>query len=138
MKRTNRWVLVRCAAVIREFVRACHSGRALRYFGAAVFMVSLLVVLEGRSFAASSRGCVGGGVTVLGLSGEQSTTVPPRSFGATFLVRGKYVEFTVDSATFGVRNWTLTGAPNPLDITGGVWTPIFSSKLPDHRGLTLT
>jgi hypothetical protein len=64
--------------------------------------------------------------------------VPAGSFGATFLVRGTYVEFTVDSATFGVRNWTLTGAPNPLDITGGVRTPIFLSKLPDHRGLVLT
>ena len=51
---------------------------------------------------------------------------------------GKYAQFDVDSATLGIRNFTLTGAPNPLDITGGVPTPVFASKLPDHRGLSLT
>jgi hypothetical protein len=73
----------------------------------------------------------------LGYSGKQDATVPASGIGNTFLVKGKYVEFTVDAATFGVRNWTLTGAPNPLDITGGVWTVVFASKLPDHRGLVL-
>jgi hypothetical protein len=57
---------------------------------------------------------------------------------STFLVKGKYVEFTVDAATFGLYNWTLTGAANSLDITGGKRTVVFSSKLPDHRGLVLT
>jgi hypothetical protein len=52
--------------------------------------------------------------------------------------RGRYVEFTVDAATLGVRNWTLTGVPNANDITGGVRTPVFASKIPDHRGLALT
>jgi hypothetical protein len=37
-----------------------------------------------------------------------------------------------------VRNYVLTGAPNALDMTGGVRTPVFESKLPDHRGATLT
>ena len=60
------------------------------------------------------------------------------SLPSTFLVKGKYVEFTVDAATFGLYNWTLTGAANPLDITGGKRTVVFSSKLPDHRGLVLT
>jgi hypothetical protein len=137
MKLTIRWVLIRCAAVIRE-CRACHNGRALQYILVAIFIASLLTIMAGRSFAASSAGCDGGGFTLLGLSGKQDTTIPAGSFGASFLVRGKYIEFTVDAATFGVRNWTLTGAPNPLDITGGVWTPVFSSKLPDHRGLVLT
>jgi hypothetical protein len=48
------------------------------------------------------------------------------------------MEFTVDSATFGIRDWKLTGAPNPRDITGGKPTPVFASKIPDHRGLSLT
>ena len=89
--------------------------------------------------AASSDGCDGGGFALLGLSGDQKNTkVAVTSLPSTFLVKGKYVEFTVDAATFGLYNWTLTGATNPLDITGGKRTVVFSSKLPDHRGLVLT
>ena len=89
--------------------------------------------------AASSDGCAGGGFAILQLSGEQKdTTVSAASLPSTFLVKGKYVEFTVDAATFGLYNWTLTGAANSLDITGGKRTVVFSSKLPDHRGLVLT
>ena len=58
--------------------------------------------------------------------------------GATFTVSGKYVQFEVDKATLGVLNYALRGAFNPEDITGGMRTPVFASKLPDHRGLTLT
>lgn len=137
-KRTNKRVVVRCAAIIRESIGAAQSGRVLRHFGAAVFMLSLLAVMSSQVFAATSKSCDGGGFTVLGLSGKQSLTIPAGSFGNSFLVRGKYVQFSVDAATFGVRDWTLTGAPNPLDITGGVWTPVFTSKIPDHRGLVLT
>ncbi len=50
---------------------------------------------------------------------------------------GRYVAFSVDAATFGVRDWTLTGAPNPLDITGGIPTVVFAAKIPDHQGLEL-
>ena len=42
------------------------------------------------------------------------------------------------SATFGVTNYTFTGAPNPLDMTGGKRIVAFASKIADHRGLTLT
>jgi hypothetical protein len=72
------------------------------------------------------------------VSGETDATVPAARLGAEFLVKGRYVEFTVDASTFGVRNWTFTRAPNPLDITGGRRTPVFAEKTPDHRGLTLT
>jgi hypothetical protein len=44
----------------------------------------------------------------------------------------------VDADTFGVRDWTLTGVPNPLDITGGRRTVVFTAKIPDHRGLFLS
>ncbi|NBW11515.1 MAG: hypothetical protein EBR82_26140, partial [Caulobacteraceae bacterium] len=57
---------------------------------------------------------------------------------ARFLVQGKYVQFEVDAASFGIRDYVLTGAANPLDMTGGVPTPVFASKLPDHRGAVLT
>jgi hypothetical protein len=58
--------------------------------------------------------------------------------GSLFLVKGKYVEFSVSSSTFGVWDWTLTGAPNPLDLTGGTRTVVFTRKTPHHKGLTLT
>src|SRR3981189_1110264 len=88
-------------------------------------------------FAASSAACQGGGFSLLGLSGDQKRIVLATDVGNTFLVKGKYVEFTVDAATFGVRDWTLTGAANPLDITGGRRTVVFASKIPDHRGIVL-
>lgn len=73
----------------------------------------------------------------MGYTGKQDIKIPAGGIPNTFLVRGKYVEFTVDAATFGVRDWTLTGMSNPLDITGGVRTAVFASKIPDHRGLAL-
>jgi len=95
-------------------------------------------IVPSQAFAASSQSCDGGGFSLLGLSGDQRTVVGASSVGSTFLVKGRYIEFTVDSATFGVRDWTLTGAPNPRDITGGRRTVVFASKTPDHRGLTVT
>src|SRR3954452_24481498 len=96
-----------------------------------------------RAVAATSAGCTGGGFTLVRpggstVSGDQKQSLAAAPFGAQFVVRGRYVEFKVDSATFGVRDWTLTGAPNPLDLTGGRRTAVFASKIPDHRGLALT
>lgn len=111
-------------------------GKTRRVFVLAALLIGLLCAFGSGASAATSRACEGGGFTVLGLSGKQD-----RKFNAgipqTFLVRGKYVEFTVDAATFGVRDWTLTGAANPLDLTGGFRTAVFAAKIPDHRGLTL-
>jgi hypothetical protein len=95
-------------------------------------------VVTQYGFAADSVGCEGGGFQVLGRTGAQSTVVPSNQVGTAFRVQGKYVQFDVDATSFGVRNYILTGAPNALDITGGVATPIFDSKMPDHRGLMLT
>ena len=39
---------------------------------------------------------------------------------------------------FAVLNQAFTGAANPLDITGGRFTPVFASKVPNHRGLVLS
>jgi hypothetical protein len=93
--------------------------------------------------AASSAGCEGGGFSIVlpdgtAVAGEVETSVPAASLGSSVLVRGRYVEFEVSASTFEVRNYAFTGAPNPLDITGGVRTVVFSRKTPDHRGLTLT
>src|SRR3954470_17615900 len=107
-------------------------------FGTVALIVAAAVLLAGRGNAASATGCEGGGFSVLGLSGDQTTNVPAAAVPATFLVHGKYNEFTVVAATFGIRDYTFTGAPNALDMTGGHRTVVFASKSPDHRGLTLT
>jgi len=108
--------------------------------GAAILLLGLVAVAltGGRAGAASSAGCEGGGFSLLGLSGEQRTTVAAGGLPTKFLVKGKYVDFTVVSATFGIENYTFTGAANPLDMTGGRRTVAFASKTPDHRGLRLT
>jgi hypothetical protein len=87
--------------------------------------------------SAASAGCEGGGFSLLGLSGNQRGAVPAALVPNSFLVKGKFVEFTMDAATFGVRDWTFTGAANPLDITGGRRTVVYASKMPDHRGIVL-
>lgn len=89
------------------------------------------------SLAADSAGCEGGGFNVMGISGSQTVKVAANMVPGAVRVQGKYVQFDVDTASFGVRNYALTGAPNALDLTGGVLTPVFESKLPDHRGLML-
>ncbi|WP_239700679.1 hypothetical protein [Massilia sp. 9096] len=90
-----------------------------------------------HAMAADSTGCEGGGFTVLGKASGQSASLAPGSVASVFRVQGRYVQFDVDAATFGVLNYTLTGAPNALDITGGRATPVFESKMPDHRGVVL-
>jgi hypothetical protein len=97
-----------------------------------------LMLSAGMASAASSKGCEGGGFRVLGLGGDARATVPATAVGTSFLVQGKYVQFEVDAVTFGIRNYVLTGAANPLDMTGGVPTPVFAAKTPDHRGAALT
>lgn len=90
------------------------------------------------ALAATSAACSGGGFSALGKSGKTKFELSGSQIPASFTVKGRYVEFTVDSATFAVRNYLLTGAANAYDITGGVRTPVFASKVPDHRGATLT
>ena len=118
------------------FEKSLRSPSRIRRGAAAGLLLGVLAA--GGAQAAASAGCEGGGFTVLGKSGTQDSTVPANQVTATFDVVGKYVTFQVVAATLGVRNYTLTGAANPLDITGGRETPVFASKLPDHRGLTLT
>jgi hypothetical protein len=120
----------------KSVIARARLAAGLLSFGAAAVALLMMTAVD-RSFAAASAGCDGGGFTVLGVSGNQRVTVPAGTVPSSFLVKGKYVEFTVDAATFGVRDWTLTGAPNPLDITGGRRTVVFASKMPDHRGIVL-
>src|SRR6266403_4726356 len=123
--------------VCGTYKRVSGLGRVCRFRLLPVIGAVLLTLMAVPGFAASSAGCTGGGFSLLGLSGDQRGIVLAGNVPTTFLVKGKYVEFTVDAATFGVRDWTLTGAPNPLDITGGQRTTVFASKMPNHRGLVL-
>src|SRR5712692_8233661 len=81
--------------------------------GAIVFGLALISLNQ-----ASAKGsCDGGGFSVL--ANVAGNTIAAASLGPSFSVKGKYVEFDVDSVTFGIRDYALTGAPNPENLTGG-------------------
>ena len=109
---------------------------------AAVLCAVVLGRFDQSVQAATAAGCEGGGFSIVlpggaTVGGTQATTVAAANLGGSFLVRGRYVEFQVVSATFGIVDYAFTGAPNPLDMTGGVRTPVFARKTPNHRGLVL-
>ena len=94
--------------------------------------------------AATSVACEGGDFRVIlpnghllsGYTGFKiaASELPPN---AVVQVRGRYVSFDLNASTFAVTNYTLTGASNPLDMTGGVPTVLFAAKIPDLKGATL-
>ena len=98
--------------------------------------------------AASSAGCVGGGYRLTNLAtgrvvanvanGEVDTAIAASEFGSDIGVRGRYNEWNIHLSDFALYNYFFTGAANELDITGGVRTPVWPSKIPDHRGISLT
>lgn len=123
--------------------------RSLRFWSAVLFagVITALAPVpqepgEQKLFAASSAGCEGGGFTVTTAGGaftaEFDGELDAASIGPRILVRGRYVEFDIVANTFGIEDYVLTGAPNPLDITGGARTPVFKRKTPDHRGRSVT
>jgi hypothetical protein len=132
---TTDWVSF---AVRRKALTADRIRSSGRYLGISMLVALPLTLAAGQADAASSAGCEGGGFIVMGRTMPQGvSTIPANSIAASFRVQGKYVQFDIDSDSLGIRNYTMTGAPNQLDITGGVVTPVFASKLPDHQGLTL-
>ena len=119
---------------------------------AALVSVALLgpvaiVGLAGPAQAKKSGACDGAGFSVVNTStgavlarGEDvETTIAAAALGdGTFGVRGRYVSYDVRLSDFAVLDYAFTGAPNEEDMTGGRRTPVFESKVPDHRGLTLS
>lgn len=94
--------------------------------------------------AASSDACLNGGFTVTlpsgkVLSGANSWKISPSALPSHSLlrVRGRYIEFDVDASTLAIYGYTLTGAANPDDMTGGVRTVLFTRKEPNLNGQTL-
>jgi hypothetical protein len=112
------------------------STARLRFAQCAGLLLAGMLALP--AIAAKSEGCEGGGFTVLGRSGAVDVDVPAAGLPARFRVQGKYIQFDVVAATFGIENYAFLPTTNPLDMTGGVLTPVFASKTPNHRGLTLT
>jgi hypothetical protein len=135
-----------------ETQRMNHHRRGRLASGLAALLIApmLTVVMAAPSQAATSKACDGGAFKLVNLStntviasGEGGAkvdrSIAASAFGANrFGVRGRYVEFDIGLADFAIFDFTFTGAPNPLDLTGGRRTPVFASKIPDHRGLKLT
>ena len=105
--------------------------------------MTVLVAAGSPSPAAKSDGCAGGGYRLISstgttiASGTVDRSIAASAFGPKFTVAGRYNTFEVRMRDFALFNYAFTGAPNPEDITGGRRTPVFASKIPDHRGLTL-
>ncbi len=122
------------------------SPRLLAATAAAALAVPVLALATGGpAVAAKSDGCVGGGYTLVNTTTGAAVagpgtvrSVPAASFGTTIGVRGRYTFFDVRLADFAVLNQGFTGAANEEDITGGRRTVVFASKVPDHRGLSLS
>jgi len=104
----------------------------LAALGAAVASLAAAAI---PAAAATSAACTGGGFAATlpsgqAVTGKQSIKLAPSQLNGTLKLRGRYVDFDVDPATLGVRDYTFTGAVNPLDITGGVRTQVFAEKTP--------
>lgn len=123
-------------------VRGSLRGLTFRLAGIALLGLVAGAVTSGASQAASSDGCEGGGFAVSGAFGAVAAPGTQRisfaQLGAAISVKGRYIEFTVVPASFGVTNYLFTGAANPLDQTNGVRTVVWARKTPDHRGLILS
>jgi hypothetical protein len=120
------------------------GSKAGRRLTATFAALAAAVVITAPMAHAKSDACEDGGWTISGLlngvniPSGRNVTIPASNVGASFQVLGRYIEFTVVASTFGVENYTFTGAANEEDITGGRRITAFQSKTPDHRGLRLT
>jgi hypothetical protein len=104
----------------------------------------MLVAFSGTAQAAKSDGCEGGGFRLINSAGatvitaganEVDRTFTAAQLGATFRVQGRYAQFDVRNSDFAVLNQAFTGAANAEDITGGRFTPVFASKVPQNMVL---
>ena len=110
------------------------SRRTSLLAGAGILLAGLTFASPaGPAQAASSSACDGGDFTVLGQKGAVAAAqvMPP---SATFSVVGTYVSFTVVAKTFEVTDYVFHPTANKSDMTGGVETPVWASKEPQHRG----
>ena len=109
------------------------GNRCKLRLGAALSAMALPAVVIGMvtsapAQAASSKGCEGGGFTVLGRSVAFDGSVAAPA--GRFSVVGRYVRFDVDPVNLAVHNYVFTKAPNELSMTGGIDRTVFASKVP--------
>ncbi len=140
----TRWILAPPAPYPRSPV-APNTQRAVRPLPVRLLLVLLLtltaLLLPGTASASGgddggAEGASSGGdfaVTVNGRTSNPSTGNEYRLRDTTptapIAVRGRHVTFTIDPATLGVRDYTLTGAPDPERMVTAP-TVVFASKVP--------
>jgi hypothetical protein len=117
---------------------------AMAATAATAFTTVLVAGAPAPAIAATSAGCESGNFSAVLpsgkiLSGNTGFKVASRDLPSGSRVRmvGRYVDFSFDVSTLAVYDYTMTGAPNAMDLTGGVRTPVFASKVPDLGGRTL-
>ncbi|MGY1664006.1 hypothetical protein ACI78Q_22475 [Geodermatophilus sp. SYSU D00705] len=117
----------------------------------ALIALALLVAataLASPAQAASSKACEGGGYQLVDAAtgavvadgrGDRRvrTTIPAASLGDRFIVRGVHQQFAVRAGDFAVFDHLFTGAANRERMVTAP-TVVWESKVPDHRGLTLS
>lgn len=116
------------------------------FFAASLILaVSIAQARGGDSAEAGSKSgtCSANGYSIVLENGRVVSTavkgsIAANELGKSFLVKGTHIEFTVDSANFAVRDWTLTGAVSEGNLTEGKRMVIYKSKTPDLRGAVLT
>src|SRR4051794_39601978 len=114
----------------------------------ALLAMVVIGITSGGSVAAKGGGaCDLGGFHVVNTTtgatiavGTTATSVPADAFAPSgrIGVRGRYNQFDVRLDDFATLDWAFTGVAGPKDITGGTFTPVFASKVPDLRGVALT
>ena len=111
-------------------------------------LVPLLAVAQPAQ-AASSKACENGGYALFSGTPDAARrviratdrdverTIPAAPLGSTFRVRGRYNQFDVRRPT-SRSSTTRSPARQRGDMTGGRRTPVCASKVPQHRGLSLS
>ena len=136
---------IRGDATMHERPLPTKRRRSAARLATVLLGLTISAALAGPAQAAKSAGCVGAGYRLVNTtsgaviaSGTTDRSIPAASFGTQFAVRGQFNEFNVRSSDFAVLDYAFTGAPSSEDMTGGVRTPVWASRVPDHRGLSLS
>ena len=136
---------IRGDATMNERPLPTKRRRSAARLATVLLGLTISAALAGPAQAAKSAGCVGAGYRLVNTtsgaviaSGTTDRSIPAASFGTQFAVRGQFNEFNVRSSDFAVLDYAFTGAPSSEDMTGGVRTPVWASRVPDHRGLSLS
>jgi hypothetical protein len=124
------------------------AGRRWRSAVIAFALLVPTVALASPAQAASSKACEGAGYQLVNAAtgavvangrtrDRVRTTIPAASLGDRFIVRGVHQQFVVRAGDFAVFDHLFTGAPNRERMVTAP-TVVWESKVPDHRGLTLS